>query len=122
MNFVKNQKNGEESNLVKISIDTCWRDIFKDTKSLTIADKVINKLFNSSDILEEYPELYPIDKFKTNNNGTYRAYEVYSYRISYRVFNTKIRILRVRHTSREPLILMRIKLNLLTIISRYSIF
>ena len=77
--------------------------ILKDTKSKEIANKVINAIFDSSDILETHPELYKLDRFKTNNNGTYRAYEVYSYRISYRVLKTKIRILRVRHTSREPL-------------------
>ena len=77
--------------------------ILKDTKSKEIADKVINGILDSSDILETRPELYKLDRFKINNNGTYRAYEVYSYRISYRVLKTKIRILRVRHTSREPL-------------------
>jgi len=77
--------------------------ILKDSKSLNVADKVINKLLISSDILENHPEVYSLDRFKTNNNGTYRAYEVYSYRISYRISKDKIRILGVRHTSREPL-------------------
>jgi len=77
--------------------------LLKETKSLKVADKVVSKLFDSSDTLENHPELYALDRFKINNNGTYRAYEVYSYRISYRVMKDKIRILRVRHTSREPL-------------------
>ncbi len=79
------------------------KQILNDSKSLNVADKVINKLFTSSDVLENHPEVYTLDRFKTNNNGTYRAYEVYSYRISYRVLKDKIRILRVRYTSREPL-------------------
>ena len=76
--------------------------ILKDSKSLNVADKVINKLLTSSDILESHPEIYSLDRFKTNNDGTYRAYEIYSYRISYRILKDKIRILRVRHTRREP--------------------
>ena|ERR1700761_1677606 len=46
-------------------------------------------------------EIYPLDKYKTNNNGNYRAFEVDQYRISYRNTKTEIRILRVRHTSRR---------------------
>ena len=77
--------------------------VLEDSKSLEIADKLINDLFDSSEILKNHPELYPIDKLRKNNNGTYRAYEIYTYRISYRIFKNNIRILRVRHTSREPL-------------------
>jgi len=73
--------------------------IAKDSKSLTVADKIINKLFTSSDALENHPEMYSLDRFKVNNNGTYRAYEVYSYRVSYRIFKSKVRILRVRRAS-----------------------
>jgi plasmid stabilization system protein ParE len=47
--------------------------------------------------------MHPPDKFKLNNTGNYRAYEIYSYRIAYRILKDKVRILRVRHTSREPL-------------------
>lgn len=46
---------------------------------------------------------YPPDRFKKNNDGTYKALVVFSYRISYRITDTKIYILRIRHTSREPL-------------------
>ncbi|MBS1566856.1 MAG: type II toxin-antitoxin system RelE/ParE family toxin, partial [Bacteroidetes bacterium] len=43
------------------------------------------------------------DKYKTNNDGSYRAFEKHRYRIVYRFGNNIIRVLRVRHTSREPL-------------------
>jgi plasmid stabilization system protein ParE len=79
------------------------KHILEETLSLKTADKVINALFDSSEVLENQPELYPLDRFKIKNNGTYRAYEKYHYRITYRVLKDKIRILRVRHTSREPL-------------------
>ena len=43
-----------------------------------------------------------LDRFKLNNDGSYRAFEVDRYRISLRVLTTEIRILRIRHTSRLP--------------------
>ena len=46
---------------------------------------------------------HPADRFKKNNNGAYKAAVVYSYRISYQVTEATINILRIRHTSREPL-------------------
>ena len=42
------------------------------------------------------------DKYKLNNNGLYRAFELHHLRITYYITPDKIRILRVRHTSREP--------------------
>jgi plasmid stabilization system protein ParE len=77
--------------------------IFEESKSLELADKLIMDLFNSTSVLEIQPELYPLDKYRKSNNGSYRAYEVFSYRIVYREFKDTIRILRVPHTSRKPL-------------------
>ncbi len=77
--------------------------ILEDSQSLKIADKVINTLFDSTEILEDQPEVYPLDNLKLNNDGSYRAYTKYSYRISYRIMKDTMRILRVRHTSRKPL-------------------
>lgn len=50
------------------------------------------------------PEFFSPDKYKENNDGSYRAFEKYHYRISYRFDSKVIRILRVRHTSREPIL------------------
>jgi len=47
-------------------------------------------------------KIYPLDKYKKKNDGSYRAFETDSYRVSYRVHNNEIKILRVRHTSRRP--------------------
>lgn len=52
--------------------------------------------------LLDHPTKYPPDKWKTNNDGSYRAFEVYRLRISYRIFKNSIHIIRVRHTSRRP--------------------
>ena len=48
------------------------------------------------------PEFYSPDKYKQNNDGSYRAFEKHRYRIAYRFNNSIIRVLRVRHTSMEP--------------------
>jgi plasmid stabilization system protein ParE len=47
-------------------------------------------------------EIYSLDRFKVNNDGSYRAFEKYHYRVSYRVLPNEIRILRIRHTSINP--------------------
>jgi plasmid stabilization system protein ParE len=48
------------------------------------------------------PQFFPPDKYKKNNDNTYRAFEKHRYRISYRFTSNAVRILRVRHTSKEP--------------------
>jgi plasmid stabilization system protein ParE len=48
------------------------------------------------------PEIYAPDKYKTDNDGSYRALEKYHYRVAYRFSKNIIRVLRVRHTSMEP--------------------
>lgn len=47
-------------------------------------------------------EFYNADKYKVNNDGSYRAFEKLHYRIAYRFSGNVIRVLRVRHTGREP--------------------
>ena len=81
-------------------------------------DALLQYLYNESErasfivgnaILEEvekiaaHPTAFPLDRFKKNNDGFYRACIVYNHRISYYVDGETIYILRIRHTSREPL-------------------
>ena len=70
--------------------------------SIQNAEKVRMKILKKIESLSLYPEIYSADKYKINNDGSYRAFELYHYRIAYRVTNKEIRILRIRHTSREP--------------------
>ena len=51
--------------------------------------------------LPQNPNIYPVDKYRRNNDGSYRAFEVDHYRISYRNKKDTIRIVRIRHTSRR---------------------
>ena len=48
-------------------------------------------------------ELHTPDKYKTDNDGSYRAYELFHYRIAYHVSETQITIVRIRHTKMNPL-------------------
>jgi plasmid stabilization system protein ParE len=48
------------------------------------------------------PDCYNPDKYKKDNDGSYRAFEKHRYRIVYRYQKNIIRVLRVRHTSMEP--------------------
>ncbi|MEP6950157.1 MAG: type II toxin-antitoxin system RelE/ParE family toxin [Ginsengibacter sp.] len=66
------------------------------------AEKVRSGIINNIQKIPSHPESFPPDKFKLNNNGRFRAFELYRLRISYYYDDENIRILRVRHTSREP--------------------
>lgn len=80
----------------KIIIDFIANDSPKNS------EKVKKEILEKTERLIIYPESHSPDKFKSNNDGTYRAFEVYHYRIAYRVMEKEIRILRIRHTSRDP--------------------
>jgi plasmid stabilization system protein ParE len=45
------------------------------------------------------------DKLKDDSDKLFRAFVVYSYRVTYQIKSEKseIRVIRIRHTSREPL-------------------
>jgi plasmid stabilization system protein ParE len=81
------------------------RESLKDLKkkSPKSALKVKNEILKTSRELSKNPEIYGLDRFKKDNDGSIRSFEKYSYRIIYQVENTQVVILRVRHTSREPL-------------------
>ncbi|UTN02209.1 type II toxin-antitoxin system RelE/ParE family toxin [Flavobacterium bizetiae] len=75
--------------------------IFFESKSITIADKVVNTIFDSTEILKTQPEIYKLDKQKTNNDGSFRVYAVYDYALSYQITEENIYILRVRHNAQQ---------------------
>jgi plasmid stabilization system protein ParE len=71
-------------------------------RSIQNADKVKTDILKKVDGLVMHPETHTIDKYKQNNDGNFRAFELHRYRIAYYISLTEIRILRVRHTSMEP--------------------
>jgi len=70
--------------------------------SLQNAEMVRDDIIDATIDLTKHPEKYPLDKFKTDNDGTWRAFEMHHYRISYRIMPNEIRIVRMRHTSKSP--------------------
>jgi hypothetical protein len=49
------------------------------------------------------PEIHNLDKYKLNNNGSYRAFELHRFRVSYLVKENQIIITRIRNINQEPL-------------------
>ena len=75
--------------------------LLESTKSITVSEKVVNTIESSVAILKTKWEIYELDEMKQYNNGNYRAFEIYSYRISYRINENEIYIVRIRHISRN---------------------
>jgi plasmid stabilization system protein ParE len=67
------------------------------------AKKVRIEILEAISSLPTNPFIFEEDRFRYNNDGTYRAFTVYHYRITYKVNKETIDILRMRHTSQEPL-------------------
>lgn len=67
------------------------------------AKKVEVAILAKIDQLLKYPERYNPDKYKKDNDGSFRAFEIHHYRISYRYKRDEIRIIRLRHTRMNPL-------------------
>lgn len=89
------------SNSAKTELRKAYNYIALD--SLKNAQMVRDTLIDITIDLPKHPKKYPLDKFKKSNDGSWRAFEKYNYRISYRVTPGQIRIVRLRHTSRSPL-------------------
>lgn len=72
------------------------------TDSLLQAERVEREILDAISNIQENPEQHPPDKFKNNNQGNFRAFERLSFRISYKITPTQIRILRIRHVRQKP--------------------
>jgi plasmid stabilization system protein ParE len=66
------------------------------------AENVRTGIMKIVDNLPDHPEKFPKDIFKNNNDGTYRAFEKFSFRIAYKISPKQIKILRVRYVKQEP--------------------
>jgi len=77
--------------------------------SPTYAEKVKNTILKMIEELPGSPTRYPLDRFKQNNPGNYRAFEKYSYRITYRHTPTEVFIVRIRHVKQNPLLRVLVK-------------
>lgn len=73
---------------------------FADAIGFIAADSIQNA--EKVEAIPANPEMYPADKYKLNNNGLYRAFELHHFRIAYYIATDKIRILYLKNTSRKP--------------------
>ena len=95
----------------KIIWDRKALDHFKDIltyleKQSSQAPKIVKStILARLDVIKTNPLISELDKLKDSPNKDFRAFVVFSYRVTYQIkSDTKeIRILRIRHTSREPL-------------------
>lgn len=99
------------------------RKIYEHIKigSIQNAKKVRNEIAGRCNALSQNPERYPTDKYKRNNKGQDRAFKLYHYRISYKIMEDIILIVRIRHTSLSLLNTIRLSyLQILTTITGLS--
>jgi plasmid stabilization system protein ParE len=101
--------------VVKLLYNIVWDrealDHFKDIlaylrkQSIQTPKIVKNAILENIELIKSNPYIYEIDKLKDPTDDTFRALIVFSYRITYQIKSDikEIRILRIRHTSREPL-------------------
>ena len=71
--------------------------------SLQNAKMVRDEIIDLTIALSNNPEKYTLDRYKKDNDGSWRAFEKFHYRVSYRILKNEIRIVRMRHTSKSPL-------------------
>ena len=67
------------------------------------AETVKCKIFETAKRLPDNPFAFEEDSLKLDNDGSYRRFTAFSYRVVYKITDSAIWILRIRHTSREPL-------------------
>lgn len=87
----------DSKNALKLIYDFIKKD------SLKNAIIVRNKIVAATKELKLYPYRYPADKLRLENDGNFRAFVIFHYRISYQISEDEIFIIRIRHTSMEPL-------------------
>lgn len=69
------------------------------------APKIVKEgILSHIEDLKRNPFIFEFDQLKDNPNKEYRAFVIYNYRITYQIkeASNEIRVLRIRHTSREP--------------------
>lgn len=78
-------------------------DSLKTGDNLNFANKIKNTVLKTAKELLDNPYIYEQDRYKFDNDGSFRAFVKFKYRVAYKITETQIRIIRVRHTSREPI-------------------
>jgi plasmid stabilization system protein ParE len=74
----------------------------EDNELIDYAEKIEIRILSKIRSLPNHLSTFQIDRLKKNNDGSFFAFEIDRYRISFRRKDREIRILRVRHASRRP--------------------
>ena len=79
--------------------------IYLDTQSEQAPKIVKEAVVTRLELVKANPLICEVDKLKNPADATFRAFVVFNYRLTYQIKTDQqeIRILRIRHTSREPL-------------------
>lgn len=86
-------------NVAKLELQVACNYIKK--SSSQNAKKVGKEIKDYAKKIAKHPESHSLDKYKSNNDGTFRYFEMHRLRISYKVLSNGIYITRIRHTSRK---------------------
>lgn len=100
-----------KSSAFKLTWDRKALDHFKDIlayleKQSEQAPKIVKTaILERLELIKTNPLICELDKLKDAPNKYFRAFVVFSYRVTYQISaeSKEIRVLRIRHTSREPL-------------------
>lgn len=65
--------------------------------------QVSTRVWKIISLLPEFPRMFKADDSKDKNNGNFRAFVSDRIKVSYQITPTLIRIIRIRHTSQEPM-------------------
>lgn len=95
----------------KIVWDRKALDYFKEilgylNKQNKQASKIVKKaIVNRLELIKSNPLICELDKLKESKNKDFRAFVIFNYRVTYQIKtdSKEVRVLRIRHTSREPL-------------------
>ena len=72
-------------------------------RSLKGSESVKAEVFNKLSLIVSNPKIFEADRFRNNNDKRYRAFTVFHIRFTYRIKGKKIFIVKVIHTSQEPI-------------------
>ena len=97
--------NVEKKIVIDIKAKVALKNAYEYIKidSFQNAEKVKSEILKSFEELLKHPSKHPPDKYRRDNDESFRAYELFSYRITYHISDDEIRIIRIRHTKMNPM-------------------
>jgi plasmid stabilization system protein ParE len=89
----------------QIDVKDAYSTLLKRTKSRELAQRITAEIAARARELKANPFVCEEDRFKYNNDGSFRAFEKHTYRVTFEIHEKDkvISIVRVRHAGMEPL-------------------